>query len=186
MIRAFIAIEISPEAKKTLAELMRELIKSDADVKWVKPENIHLTLKFLGNITEEQQIKIQEILDKNLKDFNSFKIKLDGIGAFPKIEYPRVIWAGTSGEEIMKQIAKLIDEKVNKLGFPLEERSFKAHLTLGRVRSGKNKEKLAAAIKKLGNLNGPEFLVNNISLFQSTLTPTGSIYKLLHKTKFQN
>lgn len=183
MIRAFIAIEIPPEAKNFLADLLKELTKTDADVKWIDPDKIHLTLKFLGNITKEQTNKIQEILENELKEFGSFKIRIKSIGTFPKLEYPRVIWVGATGEEIMKPIAKLIDDKVNKLGFPLEKRSFKAHLTLGRVRSEKNKDKLITAIKKLEVFEGPEFMVNSISLFQSTLTANGSHYTLLHKIK---
>lgn len=182
MIRAFIAIELSEEAKKALAELQAEFIKSEADVKWVKPENIHITLKFLGNITEEQKEKIQEILDDNLKGFNSFKIGLQGVGAFPKPNYPRVVWVGTTGEEQLKPIAKLIDEKINKLGFPKEERAFKSHLTFARVRSGRNKDKLTEALKKFEAFSGPEFLVDAVCLLQSALTPQGSIYTLLHKT----
>jgi 2'-5' RNA ligase len=185
MIRAFIAIELSPEAKKALSELQAEFIKTDADVKWVKPENIHVTLKFLGDITEEQKIAIQNILDDYFKETQSFKIRLQTTGAFPKPEYPKVIWVGSSGETELKNIAKIVDEKINKLGFPREERAFKSHLTLGRVRSGRDKDKLLQALKKFQDWQGPEMTVAGVSLFQSTLTPQGSIYSPLHKTNFK-
>lgn len=182
--RTFIAIDLSEEAKRELAKLQSELKKSNADVKWVEPENVHLTLKFLGEVTDEYVIKVKEVLDKIASQFKPYEIMLSGIGAFPKLDYPRVIWVGIEKGKIeTKEIADKIEEELSKLDFQKEDREFSAHLTIGRVRSPKNKqtlkEKLQTLDCKLYTVNCT--LVSSINLYQSTLTPQGPLYTCLHK-----
>lgn len=183
--RTFIAIELSKETKDWIAGLQGQLKNSGADVKWVKPENIHLTLKFLGEIDDRQLNSIIGILQDSNKDRNSFYIRLSSLGAFPKINFPRVIWIGIDkGETESKQIAKDLEEELTKVGLAKEKRPYSSHITLGRVRSALNRDRL---IKDLGNLAnnfpqdapGTEFLVSKITLFKSTLTPAGPIYEIL-------
>ncbi|MBI4336126.1 MAG: RNA 2',3'-cyclic phosphodiesterase [Candidatus Omnitrophica bacterium] len=185
--RAFIAIDLSDDNKAELSRLRDELKQAQADVKWVQPENIHLTLKFLGEVTDEYVGKVQEALDRIAAGFKPFEVSLLGIGAFPKLDYPRVIWVGLDkGKEEAEEIAKNIEEELEKLGFAKEDRPFAAHLTIGRVRSGKNKEALKDKIETVSCklLTVSPQLVSSIVLYQSTLTPHGPIYTALHAAPF--
>ena len=188
--RAFIAIELSPDLRKRLAFLEEQLKSSGADVKWVKPDHIHLTLKFLGEIDEKQLGEITKIIQETADKNKRFLIRLASPGAFPNINSPRVIWIEIDkGDLETKEIAKILEKKTAKVGIPQESRPFSSHITLGRVRSGKNCEKL---VKNLENLasnstqDSPEFLATKITLFKSTLTPGGPIYEALKEADLQN
>ncbi len=192
--RAFIAIELSPEIKDSLAQIESHLKYSGADVKWVEKDNIHLTLKFLGEITEEKCEKIKSILyeiGKDIKPFElSLKISKEGsdpfLGAFPNLEHPRVIWVGLDkGAAEARILAEKIDEALSKIGFQKESRPFAAHLTIGRVRSAKNKEALKEKITlyQVQKASGTWYKVSSVILFQSTLTPKGPIYTKLHEAR---
>ena len=190
--RAFIAIALNKTLYKELAVLQQKLKASNADVKWVAPENIHITLKFLGNITDEQIETVKDALKKSCAQFKSYDTSLKGIGAFPDFLSPRVIWVGMDeGSKQTSLICDSIEENLAKAGFPKEERKFSAHLTLGRVRpsagsgqgSFKNKQKLAEVIEKEKSFYSSEKLsVQEIILFKSTLTGSGSIYEPILKT----
>ena len=134
--RTFIAIELSSEIKESLAQAQSHLKYAGADVKWVTPENIHLTLKFLGEIPEEKCENVKAALDEIAKTTASFELSIKDIGAFPNIEFPRVIWIGLDkGAKESTELAAKVDEALSKLGFAKETRPFAAHLTIGRIRS---------------------------------------------------
>ena len=181
--RTFIAIELPKQIKEQLAELEEQLKETSADVKWVQPENIHLTLKFLGEIDEEKTQKITGIMTAVAKDNPAFTINISSLGAFPKIEYPRVIWVGVDkGDKETKEIAHNLEEKIEKLGIPKEERAFSSHITLGRVRSPTNRGGLVQKLRELTAAvteKSMEFPVAGITLFKSTLQPAGPIYEAL-------
>lgn len=190
--RAFVAIELSNEIRGSLAQIESHLKYSGADVKWVEKDNIHLTLKFLGEITEEKNEKIKYILDEIAKQTKSFELSLkiskEGpcpfLGAFPNLDHPRVLWVGLDkGAVESRLIAEKIDDALLKIGFQKESRPFAAHLTIGRVRSPKNKEALK---EKISNLQLKAYslqLIDAITLFQSKLTPKGPIYIKIHESK---
>ena len=193
--RAFIAIELSDEIRKILSQIQSHLKYSAADVKWIEKNNIHLTLKFLGDITEKKCENIKSVLDKIAKNTKSFELSLKVskevpgtfIGAFPNINYPRVIWVGLDkGVKESTEIMVRIDEELSKIGFEKESRPFAAHLTIGRVRSPKNKE----ALKEKMLSYDPQPIVHSsqsassIILFQSTLMPKGPIYTKLYEVNF--
>ena len=182
--RAFIAIELSAEIKDSLAQIQSHLKYSAADVKWIETGNIHLTLKFLGDITEENCEKIRSILDEIGRSTKPFQISIKNIGAFPNINYPRVIWVGLDkGTVESKALAENISEEMLKIGFQKEPRPFAPHLTIGRVRSPKNKEALK---EKIGTCQMPITKpqpISSIILFESKLSPKGPIYTKLHETK---
>lgn len=190
--RTFIAIELSNEIRGGLAQIESHLKYSGADVKWVEKDNIHLTLKFLGEITEEKSEKIKYILDeiaKQTKPFElSLKISKEGsgtfLGAFPNLNHPRVIWVGLDkGAVESRLIAEKVDDALLKIGFQKESRPFAAHLTIGRVRSPKNKEALKEKISNLQLKAHSLQLIDAIMLFQSSLTPKGPIYTKIHESK---
>jgi 2'-5' RNA ligase len=187
--RAFIAIELPKELREFLSRMQDQLKTSGGDIKWVAPDNIHLTLKFLGEIDDEKFAKIVKIIEGVTKETLPFPMRISSIGAFPKIDYPRVIWTGVDkGDKEAKQIVKELEAKIEKLGIPKEERAFSSHITIGRTRSNLNREKLVAELKNLENKPGGEnleFSVTKITLFKSTLTPKGPIYEVLQEANLK-
>lgn len=184
-LRTFIAIVLSEEIKDFLVKLQEKLKASNADVKWVKKEGIHLTLKFLGNVEQKKIDEIIKIINNISNHMASFQLELGSIGAFPKKEIPRVIWVDLSkGDEETKAIAQKLEEEIAKLGIPKEKRAFSSHITLGRVKTSLNRKQL---IEQLNYLQAnplkekPKYKVEKITLFKSTLTPTGPIYQVLYE-----
>ncbi|MDI6758152.1 MAG: RNA 2',3'-cyclic phosphodiesterase [Candidatus Omnitrophota bacterium] len=182
--RTFIAIELPKEVRDTLSQLQEELKKTKADVKWVSPENIHLTLKFLGERNEKKINQIAQILEEIAKDKISFTTSISNIGAFPKIDFPRVLWVGIDkGDKEIKEIVKELEEKIARLGIPKEDKPFSSHITLGRTRSTLNRQELVQGLNTLSE-NFPketslEFSITKLTFFKSTLTPGGPIYETL-------
>jgi len=182
--RTFIAIELPAQIKDYLASLQKELKKSGADVKWVEPVNIHITMKFLGEIDEVQFERISLIMDQVSENIKYFIARLGTLGAFPNISSPRVIWMGLDkGHTELKTLAKELEEKIKKLGIPKEDRVFSSHITLGRTRSGLNMGKLITALqitsKPETQTQTLEFPVTSITLFKSTLSSKGPTYEAI-------
>jgi 2'-5' RNA ligase len=184
--RSFIAIELPPDIKKRLQSVQNELKKCGPDVKWVEPENIHLTLKFLGNVGTKDAKKIGELLEKDFSLKKSFKVTLDRLGCFPSLHSPRVLWAGfEDSKDNSKNIARHLDNSLNGLGFDKETKEFQLHATLGRFRSPRNKIAFIEQIERLNLRFKPyDVLLDNITLFESRLSPKGASYSILHSVKF--
>ncbi len=178
--RAFIAIELPQEIKDTLGRLQAKLKTAEADVKWVEPKNIHLTLKFLGEIDEQTTEKIKSFLEKIPNAQKQFKINLSSPGAFPSPASPRVIWVGIKqGNAEIKGIAIFLEKQSAEIGLPPENKEFSAHITIGRVRSGKNRGELSKILSDLSqnSLEDQQFTADKITLFKSTLSSNGPIYE---------
>lgn len=183
--RTFIAIELDEEIKKALTKIQSEFKNIDLDIKWVKPQNIHLTIKFLGEVKESKIPEINQALKETCNYIKPFVIETENLGVFPNIKFPRVIWAGLKEEnEELKKLVNLLEEKLVKLKFSKEKRGFSAHLTLGRFRSQKNKEDFIEKLNqiKVANLRQE---VKSVKLFKSTLTPQGPIYEELNEENFK-
>ncbi|MCK5287205.1 MAG: RNA 2',3'-cyclic phosphodiesterase [Thermodesulfovibrionia bacterium] len=174
--RCFIAIEISEVIKSELLEIEEELKKHGADVRWLKPDNIHLTLKFLGNIKEEIAGKISGIIEAICSHYDSFDLTVKGLGIFPNRKSPRVLWVGIEGNNILSTLQKEVDEGMSSIGLENEKSEFTAHLTLGRIRSSRGKEALLDAINQRKNDNFGSITVKSLSLIKSDLSPTGATY----------
>lgn len=187
--RTFIAIELSKEIQDSLSFLQDKLKDARADVKWVSPENIHLTLKFLGEIDDKKLDKIIQIAEDITKDKKTFYLRLSSIGAFPNINFPRVIWVGVDkGDAETKEIVEVLEEKIAKIGIPPESRAFSSHITIGRVRSSLNRKELIKSLDYLQSNFGQENLelrVTKITVFKSTLTPKGPIYEVLKEASLR-
>lgn len=184
--RAFIALELSEEIREELSRLQNELKKTGADVKWVAPENIHLTIKFLGDIEEDKIEQIKQILDSISSRTKAFGISLFKLGAFPSLSHPRVIWAGIDkGCAEVEKIASITGGELEKVGFQKEERPFSAHLTLGRVLSGKNKDGLKQKVLSLV-VQAKSCALKHVTLFRSKLTPRGAIYTPIYTAAFKD
>jgi len=179
--RTFIAIELPEEIKIQIERLQAPLKRTDAFVSWVKPKNIHVTLKFLGEVPEEKINEVFSATQKALEGAKRFSMSLKGTGAFPNLRKPRVIWIGTgSGEEELSHMAKRIEEEMEKIGFPKEKRRFSAHFTIGRVKSPKNIEKLMELVES-SDFQTEKIEVNEVVVMKSQLHPAGAIYTPLKK-----
>jgi 2'-5' RNA ligase len=183
-VRAFIAIELPGPIRAALARLQHSLKANRiASVKWVNPEGIHLTIKFLGNIDTGEIPELSRVLQESVKGAAPFKLKLENTGAFPNIRAPRVVWVGVGGEtEQLLTLHKKVEQALTPLGFAPENRAFSPHLTLGRVREGAQ----ANELKRLGEnitasiIEGDlSFGVDSLNLMQSQLTREGAIYSCL-------
>jgi RNA 2',3'-cyclic 3'-phosphodiesterase len=176
-IRGFVAIELPKTVKTYLAEISADLKRCRADVKWVRPEAMHLTLKFLGNVRGEVIPAIENELRSVLAGEAAMHMQVTGLGAFPGLNKPRVIWAGlkdVSGK--MAPLAAEIDKALEPLGFEREKRSFSPHLTLGRVRSNSGIRDLVEAVRTQMDAAGPTFIADRILFFESILKPSGAEY----------
>ena len=182
-IRSFIALELTGEIQDELAQIQDELKKSGADVKWVNPSGIHLTLKFLGNVNLESLKKIKQIINQLAKEHRRFELEISQLGAFPKIEYPRIIWVGIGqGKEDAAALAKALEQDLANLGFLPEKRVFSPHLTLGRVRSPRNRAQLKELLQST-SFSQKTMQAKKLILFKSTLTKQGAIYQSLYEAK---
>ena len=183
-IRSFIALEISDEAREELARIEDKLKEAGADVKWIRPESIHLTLKFLGYITEEKVASITKRLGRIASGASPFDAVLSEIGVFPKWRYARVLWIGIEeGKEKVKALAGMVEEAMEEEGFEKEKRSFKSHITIGRIRTSKKLEKLEKEAGKI-KVNPAVSHITKVVLFKSDLTPRGAIYTPLATADF--
>lgn len=176
--RAFIACDISHAGIK---DVLEEIKKTGANIKLVEPENTHLTLKFLGEIQEEMAGKIGEAMKRSCLGTSPMEARLSGVGVFPSLTYMRVVWIGVECPELEKLQHKL-DSALSELGFR-KEKGFKPHLTIGRVRSAKNKQSLLEAVEKLKDAEIGTLKIDAIKLKESRLTPKGPIYTDIEEVK---
>lgn len=181
MPRSFIAIETNEETRKNIIDLQRDLKQTGADLKIVNPENIHLTLRFLGNVSENRLELVKDAMNKAIT-ISPFKIGVEGTGVFPKLSFIRVIWAGVEkGEEETRAIRDSLDKKLDEINHPPPDKEFTPHLTIARVKSGKAKDKLISKIKENSDREFGSINVTDITLKKSELTPDGPIYTTLER-----
>ena len=184
-IRTFIAIELDESIKDGLTKL-QERLKGEApqgSVRWVRPEGIHLTLKFLGDVPADQIEEITRALQKSCQGFARFSLSCGELGCFPNLKRPRVVWVGIQEEMgTLAQLQKAIEENVAPLGYPTEKRKFSPHLTLGRVQ----KRASSGDRRRLGELIGASEIgivgqmeVRSVNLMRSDLRPSGAVYTRL-------
>jgi len=175
--RSFIAISLPPPIQTYLTQLQDELKAAGADVKWVEPANIHLTLKFLGEINEQILGKVNTAMRETCAGMKPFALSLASLGAFPSTNSPRVIWIGIQeGKDEATAVADRLEKKLVPLGM-IADHPFAAHITLGRVRTGKNRKELAQKLQQpLPGETPVSFLVDRITLYESKLSPHGPTY----------
>jgi len=178
-IRSFLAFDIeSDTVLNRLTAAQKLLIQTSADLKLVEPQNIHVTVRFLGNITPATAEKILEEMKK--LQFAPFNVKINGLGAFPDPRYPRVVWAGiTDGADQLKNIFSQLEPRLRGLGFTPDPKGFSPHLTIARVRSGRNKQQLAEFITENANYEFGTINAKCLRLKKSDLTPIGPVYSTL-------
>lgn len=180
MIRSFLAIEFPESLKEIIAGYLKDLKQVPSKIKWISPGQSHLTLKFFGSISEELIGKVSQTLLKVLFDCPRIHLSLKGIGAFPNLFRPRVIWAGLGGEtETLQEVYQAIEQALVPLGIPKENRPFHPHLTLGRNKLKEVNEPLYRLLRQWSNGESEPFVVQEVILFKSDLKPQGPVYTKL-------
>lgn len=181
MIRSFVALELPEEVRDEIRRAQESFRAAEADVKWVRPAGVHLTLKFLGGVPEELISDTAEAAARIAARRPAFDLALTAPGVFPNRKKARVIWLGLDGDlENLAGFQKEIEDALVPLGFEAEDRAFKPHLTLGRVRSGRNKSLLLSEIDRF-QTRPIRFTVREAVLFKSDLKPTGAQYTPLRR-----
>ncbi len=178
-IRSFIAFDIDNDSVvNRIASAQKLLIQTNADLKLVEPKNIHVTVRFLGATNPEMVDKLYAAM-KNVK-FNPFNIQLTGLGVFPTTNYPRVVWAGiTDGADQLKSIFEQLEPQIHELGFAPDPNGFSPHLTIARVRSGANKQRLVDLVQRQENFDFGIIRADSLRLKKSQLSPRGPAYSTL-------
>jgi 2'-5' RNA ligase len=179
MIRSFIAFDLDNELViKRLSEVQTTLVNTGANLKLVKPQNIHITMRFLGNISPSMVNSIHEEMERI--SFASFDVEIKGLGVFPKLKYARVIWAGIrKGADELTNIFNQLEPLLRKLGFKPDSKGFSPHLTIARVKTGKNKTELVQCIQELEDYKFGIVRADCLKLKKSVLTSKGPIYSTL-------
>ena len=182
--RAFIAIELPPPLRRSLWEIERSLqSRPSRSIKWVPEGNLHLTLKFLGDVPLSQVPDIAGVVERAAASTHPLHLGIAGVGAFPSQLRPRVLWAGLGGDiEPLASLASKIDAALVGLGFPRETRPFTPHLTMARVSPEAPAEETRSISDAVASLRLPvglEFVADSVSLMKSVLRPEGASYSRL-------
>lgn len=181
VMRLFVAVNFPFEIKKSIGSFMQNLRKVKADLKWVEPENLHLTVQFLGNVSEEQVADVVEALKRPAAGIAPFTLKLGGVGVFPARERPRVFWVGAAGEtDKLLELSRRVQRELKGLGFDPGRNKFSPHLTIARLRSPAgfsdvmDRAEKAAENKVFGSAK-----ISTVDLMLSELSPKGPKYHTL-------
>jgi 2'-5' RNA ligase len=189
VIRAFIAVDLPGDVQECLSSISNQLKEQmgSVPIRWVSPENIHLTLKFLGDVSLNNISVLTEVLSIETAAIKPMVISVGGIGAYPKIRSPRVVWVGIEAPQEMYSLQRSIDTQLNRIGYAPDKRKFSPHLTLGRVSRNATPPEVRAigdvlASQKIGYLGIAR--IQGIHLYRSDLKPSGAVYSKLFTAPF--
>jgi len=180
-IRAFLAIEPPEDILNEISRLQEKLKREiSGRLSWTRPQGQHLTLKFFGDISKEDIHSISTAVQKRTVAEQKLNLKIEKLGVFPDVKRPRVLWCGVTGDvERLIHLQKKFDGDFAAIGFPAEDRSFKAHLTLARIKDPRDITGMSEALKKHDSFEAGEFTADKLFLFQSNLSPQGAVYTKL-------
>ncbi len=179
LLRCFVAIDIPEDVTAEIAGLQRSLKQYGARISWARPEGIHLTLKFLGDVESGLIPDVISALNAAVSSSKTFTVSAEGVGCFPNSRRPRVMWIGLDGGDSLRAVQGAVDSAMKPLGFDREKRKFNPHLTLGRVKSPQGIEDVVHRMEELG-FPKREFPASEIRLMQSDLQPAGAVYTVIH------
>jgi 2'-5' RNA ligase len=181
-LRTFIAVDLSKSIRDKTVALQNTLAKTGADVKWVEPANLHVTLLFLGEVDDRQVPEVCRLTANCVGAHPAFSMQVESVGCFPNPRRPRVVWVGVgAGFEAISAIHDALEIEFDDLGFRREERRYTPHITLGRVKSEGPNEKLVEALAKNAAWKGGETQVTEIHVMSSELSPHGPAYTVLSR-----
>jgi len=185
--RIFIAVDISSEARRRVSDYIETLRKefSNLRVGWEKAEKLHLTMKFLGDTSDERLEKLSEAVANTAREISNFKLRISETGVFPSPRNARILWLGLQDEkQSLQKLNEILESECEAVGFAREKRSFKAHLTIARLREPHKSKELAQ--KHLQNVfEEIEYSVTEIVIYESKLLPQGSVYSVILKQNLQ-
>lgn len=180
--RTFIALELPQELIAQVKEVQEQLKDAIAGVKWVTPQGVHLTLKFLGEISEDMVKQVEKVVQPVTQGYPPFLLRIKGVGGFPDLRRPRVIFLGVEqGALEVKALEEGLARALEGIGFPREKRPFSGHFTFGRVKEGKAGRELAEKLAPYQEFQLEPFMVGAVTLFKSELRPSGAIYTRLNQ-----
>lgn len=180
-LRTFIAVALDGAARAALAAWMAEVRPALPGFRWTEPENLHLTLRFLGDTAPGALPRLCEALAAAAGGFPAFSLTLRGAGAFPHAGAPRVIWAGAEGGPVLPALRARLEERVRVLGWAADTKPFRPHVTLARARDPRPRDDVAAALARVRSRPWGTVAVDEVLLVQSTLTPAGPVYTPLER-----
>jgi 2'-5' RNA ligase len=179
MIRAFVAVDISDRQREEVAGVLESMMGYDVRVKWVKIENVHVTLKFLGDTDEGILPDMYAAIGESLSDHSAFELSLEKLGCFPNVHRPRIIWIGIkNGYENLRGLSQEVERAVEPFGFRPEKRKFSVHLTVGRVKDSRSIEPLIRDISRM-DFSSSAATISKVVFYRSILRPQGPIYTSL-------
>lgn len=184
-LRTFIAIRLPPEIIELAGELQSRLKSGGLKLRWVRLQSLHLTLKFLGNIPESATADLEGAMQRAVGDCGPFPLVAQGMGVFPGIKRPRVLWIGIGGD--LAKLVSLVDGLESELvpfGFAKEKRPFRGHLTLARIKGFTDPLHLAEALRDIGQYEPQLFTAQQMVLYQSDLQPQGAVYTARARVRF--
>ena len=184
-VRAFIAIELSEAVRLAIREFIDEFRKCGVRASWVKPENLHLTLRFLGDVDEATLAGLGNSLARAYRGTEPFCLEVAGAGCFPNPRRPSVLWVGVpDAPEALWTVQGIAEAAARECGLKAEAKTYKPHITVARIRDSRGGESFSKRLDEAHAFRAGEFSVQSMSLFSSTLTPTGAIYLTLRKFPF--
>jgi RNA 2',3'-cyclic 3'-phosphodiesterase len=184
--RLFIAIELPDEIKEGIARVQEQLRKAGASAGWTRPEGIHLTIKFLGEVPDARAQEIMQVLDGAVKGTGKLCLTVEGAGTFPNVKNPRVLWIGVRGDiERLAGLQASIEDAMEKRGFEREARKFSPHLTLARIKFPKPRDNWQQKIEGITNVNLGGFEAGHVSLMKSELKREGAVYTEVGRAELQ-
>jgi 2'-5' RNA ligase len=183
-IRTFIGVALDKAIRDRTVALQETLGRTGTEVKWVEPENLHVTMLFLGEVDEREIPKVCGIVAEISGQHSAFLMSVETAGCFPNPRRPRILWVGVAeGAQPLCAIHDALEIPLQELGYRREERKYMPHITLGRVKSDRSTEELAAALGKQVAWKGGEIMVRELHIMGSQLTPQGPVYTVLSRAK---
>lgn len=185
-IRSFLAFDIPPAVQGKLGLLIADFAKKEKGVKWIQPENLHVTMKFFGDVDEELLLgEISSAIEQVTQKAKPITLDCQGLGVFPNWRYPRVIWAGFIGDsEPVLELYKNLEDALSGFELKKDARAFRLHLTIGRAKELKSSGLLMNLINELGPINFGSVTICHLTLYKSVLTREGSVYTALKRFEF--
>ncbi len=182
--RIFVAINPPQEVRSRVSAAARPLRDAGFPIRWVADENVHLTLKFLGELTEERVEEVCRAVDGAVEGLTQYDVSLGGFGVFPSPRRPSVVWAGIDLDPALAELQSRTEEALARIGYPREDRRFHPHLTLGRAKKKARPSEFAGLAEALERLQyGDSFRVRSVDVMRSVLMPTGAVYDIIHSAE---
>jgi len=179
-IRAFIAFDLPKDILESIGDVQEKIKKRGVKLRWVPVQNIHVTMKFIGDIHVDLVDRVSSMMAESAEGLSVITLYANGIGVFPGLHRPKVLWIGIDGEiDRLDRLQKTLDKKLSLIGIQAEKRPFQGHLTIGRAKEKLNVERLKESLHAFYDFQTRPFEINEMKLFQSELLPTGAVYSCL-------